>query len=97
MRWLVRQGDILLSAMQTDSSVITVLTPKHKLLKPSDVDVYLDPDKLRLIEEWHETGTLAARETWPADRLQPSPHGHNFDRYLRVTNAALRGKKRRSS
>ena len=87
-RLVIRKNDLLLSAMQTTSSVVTILTPTHSLLMPTDPDVYLRPDYLRLVEEWYETGTLFARKATPADSLRRSPTGHKSDRYLRVTNAA---------
>src|ERR1035437_8812917 len=83
-RLVVRKNNLLLSAMQTDSSVVTILTPTHSLLMPTDPDVYLRPDYLRLVEEWYETGTLFARKATPADSLRRSPTGHKSDRYLRV-------------
>jgi hypothetical protein len=89
---VIRQGDILLSAMQTDSSIVTIFTPTNSLLLPTDPDVYLRPDYLRLVEEWYETGTLFARKATPTDSLRCSPSGHKSDRYLKVTNRAVNGK-----
>jgi hypothetical protein len=87
-RLVIRQGDILLSAMQTDSSIVTIFTPTHSLLLPTDPDVYLDPNELRLIEEWYETGTLFARKATPTYSLQRAIRSRKADWLLRVTNKA---------
>jgi hypothetical protein len=89
-RLVVRQSDILLSAMQSNSSVVTILTPLHKLLAPTDADVYLAPDELRLIEEWYETKTLAARKVMPSSSLRISVKGKKADRFLKVSNIATK-------
>jgi hypothetical protein len=89
-RLVIRQCDILLSTMQTDSSVMTTLTPHVGLLKPADLDVYLVPDELRLIEDWCESNTLAARSATPPDSLRKAVRSRNADKLLRVTNNATR-------
>lgn len=89
-RLVVRHDDILLSTMQTDASVLTVLRPVLSILAASDPHVYLVPDELRLVEDWHESGTLAARHATPAIGLQTAARSRSGDRLMRVTNRATK-------
>lgn len=69
-RLVLRKDDIILSAQRTDSSVVTILKkPVCKLLPANSPDVFLKVELLRKIEEWLENKTIAARTTYPLNKL----------------------------
>ena len=86
-RLLVRgKTSILLSAQRTDASVVTILRPSQNINPSATDDVSMRSDNLRLVEEWIENGTIAARKSTPADRLGAPIAGTKAKYALTVDN-----------
>ena len=86
-RLVVRQNDILLSAVGTNASVATLLKPS-RLLTGADFPTFLDFERVRLIEDWLQSETMVARTAMPVAGLRKPPKGHTDRRILDVKNEA---------
>lgn len=86
-RLVVRQNDILLSAVGTNASVVTLLKPSQ-LLTGADFPTFLDSERVRLIEDWLQSETMVARTTTPVAGLGKPHKGHADRRILEVKNEA---------
>jgi hypothetical protein len=91
-RLVVREDSILLSAMRTKASVVTLLKPSQPLLGQKAMPVFLDLDQLRLLEDWLVTGTMPARTVAKSGTLLPPCKAKTDTRSIDVLNQAT-GKK----
>ena len=86
-RLLVRgKTSILLSAQRTGASVVTILRPSKNINPSATDDVSMRSDNLRLVEEWIENGTIAARKSTPADILGTPVAGTKAKYALTIDN-----------
>ena len=87
-RLVLRGRDILLSSRRSDASVVTILRPTYRLVPKVTDEYYLRPDNLRMIEEWIENKTIAARKCTPNATLGKADEGVVADFMLTVSNKA---------
>ena len=86
-RLLMRGTDgILLSPQRTEAGVVTILRPKSNVLPTATDEVAMRVDNLRLIEQWIEDGTIAARSAMPANKLGTKIEGTKAKYAITVTN-----------
>jgi hypothetical protein len=85
---------ILLSPQRSEAGAVTILKPKRSLLPISTDNVAMRVDNLRLIEQWLEDGTIAARSALPADKLGGKIEGTKAKYALTVNNRYASSKPR---
>ena len=94
-RLVLRGSDILLSAQRTDTSMVTILTPTHRLVPKKTDEYFLMTQHLRTLEEWIENKTIAARVSTPASSVGKADIKTKADFMLEVENSATQSKKAR--
>jgi hypothetical protein len=87
-RKLVLRGkqSILLSAQRTTASVVTILIPNQPINPSATDDVSMRGSNLRMVEEWIENGTIAARVSEPRDKLGKPKQDTKSKYALKVRN-----------
>ena len=87
-RLVVRGKDsILFSAQRTAASVVTILKPSQAINPSATDDVSMRGENLRLVEEWIENGTIAARVSEPHDKLGKPKQDTKSKYALKVRNS----------
>jgi hypothetical protein len=94
-RLVLRGRDILLSAQRSDASMVTILTPTHRLVPKKTDEFYMKTEHLRTLEEWIENKTIAARISIPSLSVGKADAKTKANYMLEVENSATKTKKAR--